>query len=136
MLSQQEITTETRSVMKVYASRDYKDDNYRSTNYVCINSPEYLPTTPKNDESTEQVMPANYFANKNFPVTAEVVKSSNDIAMPLMNGTYCPVRFNKGAEFLLLYPSGKLEDGFLVFLRDNDPGKDEDIDKEVDDGCH
>lgn len=136
MLSQGDITTDTRSTMKVYASRDYKDDKYRSTNYVCINSPEYLPTTPQNDEETEQVMPANYFVNSNFPVTEEVVTSTNDLALPLMAGSVCPVRFNKGAEFLLVYPSGKIEDGFLIFLRDKIEDENGDRIEEVNDGCN
>lgn len=133
MLGGNDITTDTRSTMKVYASRDYKDDKYRKTNYVSVNSPEYLPTTPQNDGTMEQVMPANYFANSNFPVTeGDIVTSSNDIGMPLMAGTYCPVRFNKGAEFLLVYPSGKIEDGYLIFIRDNIGNGSE----EVDDGCN
>lgn len=136
MLNSTDIINDTRSTMKVYASRDYKDDKYRSTNYVCVNSPEYLPTTPQNDEETEQVMPADYFVNSNFPVTQDVVTSTNDIGLPLMAGTYCPVRFNKGAEFLLVYPSGKLEDGYLIFLRDNIRDEANERIEEVNDGCN
>lgn len=136
MLNQYDITTDTRSTMKVYASRDYKDDKYRSTNYVSVNSPEYLPTTPQNDEKSEQVMPSNYFVNSNFPVTADKITSTNDIGLPIMAGTYCPVRFNKGAEFLLVYPSGKLEDGFLIFLRDNVRDETGNRIEEVNDGCN
>ena len=136
MLGHNDITTDTRSTMKVYASRDYKDDKYRSTNYVAVNAPEYLPTTPQNDEYTEQVVPANYFANSNFPVTQDVVKSTHDVGLPLMAGTYCPVRFNKGAEFLLVYPSGKLEDGYLIFLRDYEKDKSGERIEEVSDGCN
>ena len=136
MLNSTDIINDTRSTMKVYASRDYKDDKYRSTNYVCVNSPEYLPTTPQNDEETEQVMPADYFVNSNFPVTQDVVTTTNDIGLPLMAGTYCPVRFNKGAEFLLVYPSGKLEDGYLIFLRDNIRDEANERIEEVNDGCN
>ena len=136
MMDHSDITTDTRSTMKVYASRDYKDDKYRKTNYVAINSPEYLPTTPQNDEETEQVVPSGYFVNSNFPITQEVVKSTNDIQMPLLAGSYCPVRFNKGAEFLLIYPSGKLEDGYLLFLRDNEVDENDEKIEEVNDGCN
>ena len=136
MLNSNDITTDTRSTMKVYASRDYKDDKYRNTNYVAVNLPEYLPTTPQNDEYTEEVVPANYFANSNFPVTQDVVKSTNDITMPLLHGTNCPVRFNKGAEFLLVYPSGKIEDGYLIFIRDNEKDENGERIEEVNDGCN
>jgi len=107
-----------RAMMKVYAARDYKDDDYRKDNYVEVNLPEYLPTTPKNDEYTEMVIPADYFANQNFPVTQDVVESKHCTGLPLLRGTVCPVRFNKGAEFILYYPTGKLEEGYLVFLCD------------------
>lgn len=131
-----DIITDTRSTMKVYASRDYKDDTYRKTNYVCINMPEYLPTTPQNDEEAETVVPSEYFVNSNFPVTQDVVKTTNDIPLPLMSGTVCPVRFNKGAEFLLIYPTGKIEEGYLVFIRDYEEDEEGNRIEEVDDGCN
>lgn len=123
-----EITAVERAQMQVYAARDYVDDDYRRTDTVEVNMPEYLPTTPQNDEYTNIVLPTNYFINKNYPTTEQVLKNNHCLGLPLIHGTYCPVRFHKGAVFILYYSTGKIEEGALQFLRDVDPEEeDEDI---------
>lgn len=115
---QSPIISQGRNMMKVYAARDYKDITHRNSKYVQVNLPEYLPTVPQDDKYTELTITPDYFVNKNFPVTAKVIKSQHFLTLPLMWGARCPTRFNKGAEFLLFFPTGKIEEGFLFFIKD------------------
>lgn len=126
-MSQQQspIISQGRNMMKVYAARDYIDITCRHDNYVQVNAPEYLPTVPQDDKYTELTITPEYFANKNFPVTTNVIKSLHYLTLPILHGTPAPVRFNKGAEFLLIFPTGKVEEGYLVFMKDKDPDEDE-----------
>ena len=112
------ITKSTRAQMKVYAARDYIDITRRLDNYVEVNVPEYLPTTPQDDKYTDIAIESNFFLNTNYPVTQDVIKAIHYMKLPLMAGTYAPVRFKKGAEFLLIYPTEKVEEGYLIFLSD------------------
>ena len=112
------ITSAQRSQMKVYAARDYIDVVRRIDNYVQVNVPEYMPTTPQDDKYSEIAIQSDYFANTNYPVTQDIVKAVHYLTLPIMHGTYAPIRFRKGAEFLLVYPTGKVEEGYLIFLRD------------------
>lgn len=121
------ITSTIRSQMKVYAARDYIDVDRRIDNYVQVNVPEYLPTTPQDDQYTDIVIESGYFANSNYPVTQDVVKSVHYLTLPIMKGTYAPVRFKKGAEFLLIYPTGKVEEGFLIFIADKEEDDGSDV---------
>ena len=113
------ITARSRGMMKVYAARDYVDNNYRRTNYVEVNLPEFMPTTPLDNAVVDLNLDQNYFCNKNFPKTEDSIKISHYLTLPLHQGTNTPVRFHKGAEFLLLYPTGKIEDGFMIYLKDS-----------------
>jgi len=112
------ITSTIRGQMKVYAARDYIDVTRRVDNYVQVNVPEYLPTTPQDDSYTNIVVQSGYFMNTNYPVTQDIIKSVHYLTLPIMHGTFAPVRFKKGAEFMLYYPTGKVEEGYLVFLND------------------
>lgn len=123
---QSPIISQGRNVMKVYAARDYKDIKRRVDNMIQVNLPEYFPTVPKDDKYTELAINPDYFVNKNFPVTTNVVKSPHYLILPLLPGTTAPVRFNKGAEFMLFYPTGKIEEGYLLFMKDKDPDEDKD----------
>lgn len=118
-----QILDPSRSIMKVYAAREYKDDTYRSTNEVEVNLPEHNPTTPMDDKSTKFILPKSrdYFENINFPETEDFLTVSHCTKFPIMAGTLCPVRFNKGAEFLLIYPTGKIDEGRIVFICDVEP---------------
>lgn len=113
-------TSTERTVMKVYAARDYIDITRRTDDTVEVNLPEYMPTQPQDNQYTDIVVQSNYFVNDNYPVTQDTIKALHYLKLPLMHGTICPVRFNKGAEFLLLYPTGKVEEGHLIFLHDKE----------------
>lgn len=117
------IISEGRGMMKVYAARDYKDINRRTSNIIQVNLPEYLPTVPKDDKYSELSLNPDYFVNKNFPISANIIKSPHYLELPLLPGTTAPVRFNKGAEFLLFYPTGKIEEGYLIFMKDKENDK-------------
>ncbi len=114
------ITRPDRGEMKVYVARDYIDDKYRKTNYVQVNLPEYMPTVPMDDQSTETVVAKGYFLNENYPVTQEIIKSVHCLDLPVQKGSYAPIRMRKGSEFMLLYATGKIEEGSLVFIRHKD----------------
>ena len=122
-----EITSADRATMKVYAARDYIDDKYRRDNFVEVNLPEYVPTTPKDDETVEMELPKaeDYYLNDNFPQLEEKIEFQHCLALPIYKGSWAPVRFNKGAEFLLIYPTGKIEAGFLFFIRNVDKKEEE-----------
>lgn len=114
-----------RGMMKVYSSRKYIDDKYRKDNFVEVNLPEYVPTTPQDNEYSEIALPKKYFINTNYPATRDVIKEPHFLKLPILHGTMCPVRFNKGAEFLLIYPTGKIEEGFLLYIKDKEEEEDE-----------
>lgn len=120
---QSPIISKDRLIMKAYAARDYKDITHRTDDKVQVNVPEYMPTIPQDDKSSNLTIEAGYFANENYPITAGVLKSEHCLELPLLYGTRAPVRFNKGAEFLLIFPTGKIEEGFLVFIRDKEKEK-------------
>lgn len=119
------LTSTERLEMRVYAARDYIDDKARWKNTVEVNLPEYMPTIPQDDETTEIIIEAGYFLNSNYPVTQDVIVSMHYLEIPLLAGTYAPVRFHKGAEFVLHYPTGKVEEGYLIFIKDKLPDEDE-----------
>ena len=118
--SSNQIVAGDRLMMKVYVARDYIDDMYRKTDVVEVNLPEFFPTVPMDDQYTEVVAEKGYFKNTNWPITQEVIRSTHYMKLPLMNGTYAPVRMRKGSEFLLIYPTGRIDDGHLVFIRHKD----------------
>ena len=115
-----QITSADRAQMQVYAARNYLDDDYRQSNYIEVNLPECLPTSPQNNDYTNVVIPNGYFANKNYQAAGTAVKITNAVIFPLMEGTYCPVAFSKGAVFTLFYSTGKIDEGYLVFMHDVD----------------
>lgn len=118
--STNQIVSGDRCFMKVYVARDYIDDKYRRTDVVEVNLPEYLPTVPQDDQYTEVIAEEGFFKNQNWPVKNEVIRSTHYLKLPIMNGTYAPVRMRKGSEFMLCYPTGKIDDGFLIFIRHKD----------------
>lgn len=128
-VSEQQMVTESglRGVLKVYAARDYKDDRCRRESFVEVNAPEFFPTMPQNAKHVNIVVPNNYFANANFPTTRETLKSLHYLRIELLEGSRCPARFNKGAEFMLLYIGGKIEEGRLVFIRDREASDEEEF---------
>ena len=120
-----------RGTMHVYAARDYRDANYRKDDNVEVNAPEYMPTTPQNAEFVNISIPKTYFANKNFPATRPTIKSLHFMRVKILEGTRCPARFNKGAEFILIYIGGKVEDGRLIFIKDRLKTDDEETPDDV-----
>ncbi|WP_300943391.1 hypothetical protein [uncultured Duncaniella sp.] len=110
--------------MKVYAARDYVDDTARWNNTVEVNIPEYMPTVPQDDKSNDIIIESGYFLNSNYPVTQDLITAKHYLTLPLLAGTYAPVRFHKGAEFVLHYPTGKVEEGYLIFIKDKNPDED------------
>ena len=110
------ITGSDRAMMQAYAARDYIDDRCRTTNYVEVNVPEYTPTLPQNAEFENLVLQGGYFVNSNFPVTQSVIKAKNFLTLPIMKGQKCPTTFRKGTIFLLFYPTGKIEEGRVMFM--------------------
>lgn len=115
-MTNQDITNASRGMMQVYAARDYFGARQRSTDFVEVNFPEYVPTVPQNDKTSKIVLIPNYFVNDNFPSCQGTITANNFLTLPLAGGTTCPTEFPKGTKFLLLYPTGKLEEGFLIFL--------------------
>lgn len=115
--SQSPIINPGRGMMKVYVARDYLDWTYRVTNTVQVNLPEYVPTIPQDDKFTEIPVDADYFVNENYPVTQDIIKSVHCLDLPILKGTPAPVKMKKGAEYMLVYPTGKIEEGYLVFIR-------------------
>lgn len=118
------LTSTERLQMKVYAARDYVDDTARWNNTVEVNIPEYMPTVPQDDKSNDIIIESGYFLNSNYPVTQDLITAKHYLTLPLLAGTYAPVRFHKGAEFVLHYPTGKVEEGYLIFIKDKDPDED------------
>lgn len=111
------LTASERGMMKAYAARDYSDENWRKVNFVDVNLPEYLPTVPQDNEYTEVVATKGYFRNENYPVTQEVIRSQHHYTLPIMEGTKAPTRMKKRTEFLLLFPTGIVEEGYLIYMR-------------------
>lgn len=120
---QSPIINQGRAIMKVYAARDYKDITHRTDRKVQVNIPEYMPTIPQDDKSTNLTIESGYFLNENYPITAGILESSHALELPLLEGSRAPVRFNKGAEFILFFPTGKVEEGFLIFIADKEKDK-------------
>lgn len=107
------IDTANKQILKVYAARTY--DKYNPCyGYVEINVPEYLPSTPKNNGSERFGLNKNLFANKNYPATSKYVTISHSINLKILKGTSYSRYFSKGTQFLLLTPSGEIEDGYLI----------------------
>lgn len=105
---------------KVYAARAYTPEKPRTTKFVEINDPHHLPTIPKDDKKTETILSSDYFINENFPVTQKVVTNMHYLSLPLLEGTPCPAIFPKGTIFLLICPTEKLEEGFLLYISDTE----------------
>ena len=99
-------------VMKVFAARAYTFLNPRETNYVDVNIPEVLPTVPQDNQSSVIAIANGYTANSNYPVG----RTSHSLSLPLLRGTTCPVIFRKSTPFLLFSPTGKYEEGYLLYI--------------------
>ena len=83
-----------------------------------------MPTVPQDDKSNDIIIESGYFLNSNYPVTQDLITAKHYLTLPLLAGTYAPVRFHKGAEFVLHYPTGKVEEGYLIFIKDKNPDED------------
>lgn len=110
------ITDMTKQVTKVYAARDYDVERPRTDRFVEVNTPEYAPTIPKDDQYELVSIGGSYFVNTNYPITSGVVKMTHYLKLPLLRGTTCPVYFKKGTPFLLFTPTTKLEEGYLLYI--------------------
>lgn len=107
---------ELKQVTKVYSAKSYTPESPRTGRYVAINCPEYLPTVPQDDKQTETLLAQSYFLNQNFPATQVTVTQSHYIELPLLQGSRCPAIFPKGTQFLLLCPTEKIEEGYLLYI--------------------
>lgn len=105
-----------KNMMKVYAARAYTKKRPRTTKYVDINIPEYLPTIPKDNNETHTTLSSGYFVNSNYPITQGTVTTTHYLSLPLLGGTSCPTIFPKGTEFLLFIPTMKIEEGYLMYI--------------------
>lgn len=112
--------TTNGGVWKVYASRDYTPSNPRTTNRVEVNLPDYMPTVPQDGNYTNISVQTGYFVNNNYPNATGTVKSVHYMALPLLKGTVCPTLFSKGTVFLLFTPTTKIEEGYLLYVGEED----------------
>lgn len=109
------IDTANKQILKVYSARTY-NEYYPCNGYVEVNVPEYLPSTPQ-DMGTEQFgLNKRLFANENYPAISRSVNISHSINLKILRGTSYSRYFSKGTEFLLLTPSGEIEDGYLIMI--------------------
>lgn len=110
------ITQASKQVMKVYTAKAYTPANPRTTPYVQINIPEYVPTIPQDGESESIGLSNGFFANSNFQITTGIVQLPHYLELPLLSGTTCPAYMKKGTPFLLFTPTTKLEEGYLMYI--------------------
>lgn len=106
----------TNLVVKVFAAREYTHINPRTINFVEINLPEVLPTVPQDNKTTTIVVGNGYTANSNYPIGKSTITISHALTLPLLRGTTCPTIFKKGTPFLLFCPTGKYEEGYLMYI--------------------
>lgn len=104
-----------KQVMWAYAARDYTPENPRTTNVVEVNVPEALPTIPQDDKVNKISLSNAYFVNSNYPKVPPSVSSTHYYTIPLLNGTSCPTEFSKGTRFMLISPTERLEESYLIF---------------------
>ena len=119
------IKNDNKQVMKVYAAKSYtnlpwKQDEITGKlppiNYILVNIPEYTPTVP-NDDSYEQLgLSGSFFENQNFPSTAGTIKMNHCITLPLVRGSRNPPDIPYGTPLLLLMPTNKIEEGYLIYI--------------------
>ena len=105
----------SKQVMWVYAAREYTVYNPRTTNTVEVNIPEALPTIPQDNKSSRISLSNSYFLNSNFPKVQTTALSDHYYTLPLLSGTSCPTEFPKGTKFMLLSPTERLEDAYLIY---------------------
>lgn len=111
------ITSADRGMMKVYAAHSYTIYNPRTTDYVDVNIPEYAPTVPQDNSTSYINSSSSYFTNTNYDSRSSgIVELAHHVSVRLARGTSCPAIFPKGTEFLLLYPTGKIEEGVLIYI--------------------
>lgn len=116
------LQTLNKQVMKVYAAQTYtelyttKHYDHITTIKIKINLPEYSPTTPKGS-GTEQIgLSGNLFKNNNFPKTGGTVKMNHCLELPLLRGSDFPKTINMGDALLLIMPTNKPEEGYLIYI--------------------
>lgn len=109
------IQTNNKQIMKVYSAKNYTK-NHPCTGRVEFNAPEFLPSTPMDNGKEYIGLHRNIFVNTNYPVISSHVEISHSIELPILAGTNYPTVFSKGTPFLLLTPTGEIEDGYLIYI--------------------
>ena len=105
----------TKQVMWAYAARNYTVENPRTTKYVEVNIPEAIPTIPQDDKYNRISLSNSYFVNTNFPRVQATATNSHYYSLPLLSGTTCPTIFGKGTKFMVLSPTERIEDAYLIY---------------------
>lgn len=109
------IQTNNKQIMKVYSAKNYTK-KHPCTGTVEFNAPEFLPSTPMDNGKEYIGLHRNIFVNTNYPVISSHVEISHSIELPILAGTNYPTVFSKGTPFLLLTPTGEIEDGYLIYI--------------------
>ena len=109
------IRTNNKQIMKVYSAKNYTK-KHPCTGRVEFNAPEFLPSTPMDDGKEYIGLHRNIFVNTNYPVISSHVEISHSIELPILAGTNYPTVFSKGTPFLLVTPTGEIEDGYLIYI--------------------
>ena len=104
--------TITKRVMWGYAARSYDIYNPRSTRYVQVNIP---ATLPQDDKDNKISLGNNYFINENYPSVEATATSLHYYTLPLLAGTSCPVYFDKGTKFMVMCPTDKIEESYIIY---------------------
>ena len=117
--------TYNKQVMKVYAAKSYKDLPWRQNCQtgelppvikILVNIPEYAPTVPQDDSYEQLGLSGSFFENQNFPSTAGTVKMNHCLSLPLLRGSRNPPDIPYGTPLLLLMPTNKIEEGYLIYI--------------------
>ena len=68
-------------------------------------------------DSYEQLgLSGSFFENQNFPSTAGTVKMNHCLTLPLLRGSRNPPDIPYGTPLLLLMPTNKIEEGYLIYI--------------------
>ncbi len=103
-----------KQILIAYAARDYNIIYPRTSQYVEVNIPEFLPAIPKDNKEEKISLSPNMFINTNFPNTDNQVILSHCISLPILSGTICPTYFSKGTKFIVIKTTEDIEDSYLI----------------------
>ena len=81
---------------------------------IMVNLPDLFPLIPQDDQYEDIVVPGTC-KNENFPRCTGKIRLLHYHIFPLVGGTSVP-NYGRGSEFLLICPTGKLDDGRLLYL--------------------